>query len=382
MEAASTLADTLLDDLDDLSDGEETSPQDRFDQDADDDNGNGDTNESHQAGDMEHAALLLQRQEGEDNDAYDSRVASSVPTKKRLLDDKYLNRHLNTIRNMDSAESKTSGNATKEQEEEEHLLIVQSNKHLSNLADELAQAHRDLCATYKAKFPELEELLPNPVQYKNAVRVIGNEMDMTKSNDALMEFLNNNQIITISVAGSTTSGRLLTTRELEQVDDAATYIENIIQVQDELAEFVEQRMESLAPSICALVGAPTAARLIGLAGGLAELTKIPACNLQVLGQVKQNAASRAGLSSISTSRHQGVLMDCDLVKQCPKHLQKKALKTVAAKLALSARCDFVNVDTGRTRSAQTGRKFRDDIEAKFHKWLEPDKAQTLKSLPK
>jgi U4/U6 small nuclear ribonucleoprotein PRP31 len=54
-----------------------------------------------------------------------------------------------------------------------------------------------LCATYKAKFPELEELLPNPVQYKNAVRVIGNEMDMTKINDALMEFLNNNQIITI-----------------------------------------------------------------------------------------------------------------------------------------------------------------------------------------
>jgi U4/U6 small nuclear ribonucleoprotein PRP31 len=381
MEAASTLADTLLDDLDDLSDVEETSPQDRFDQDADDDDGD-DTNASHRAGDMEQAALLLQRQEGEDNDAYESRIANKVPPKKRLLDDKSLNRHLHTIRNMDSAESKTSGNATKEQQEEEHQLIVQSNKHLSNLADELAQAHRDLCATYKAKFPELEELLPNPVQYKNAVRVIGNEMDMTKINDALMEFLNNNQIITISVAGSTTSGRLLTTRELEQVDDAATYIEDIIQVQNELAEFVEQRMESLAPSICALVGAPTAARLIGLAGGLAELTKIPACNLQVLGQVKQNAASRAGLSSISTSRHQGVLMDCDLVKQCPKHLQKKALKTVAAKLALSARCDFVNVDTGRTRSAQTGRKFRDDIEAKFHKWLEPDKAQTLKSLPK
>jgi U4/U6 small nuclear ribonucleoprotein PRP31 len=382
MEAASTLADTLLDDLDDLSDVEETSPQDRFDQDADGDDGDDDTNESHKAGDMEKAALLLQRQEGEDNDAYDTRIASSVPPKKRLLDDKYLIRHLNTIRSMDSAESKTSGNATKEQQEDEHQLIVQSNKHLSNLADELAQAHRDLCATYKAKFPELEELLPNPVQYKNAVRVIGNEMDMTKSNDALMEFLNNNQIITISVAGSTTSGRLLTTRELEQVDDAATYIEDIIKIQNELAEFVEQRMESLAPSICALVGAPTAARLIGLAGGLAELTKIPACNLQVLGQVKQNAASRAGLSSISTSRHQGVLMDCDLVKQCPKHLQKKALKTVAAKLALSLRCDFVNVDTGRTRSAQTGRKFRDDIEAKFHKWLEPDKAQTLKSLPK
>jgi U4/U6 small nuclear ribonucleoprotein PRP31 len=372
MEPTSTLADTLLDDLDDLSDVEETSPEDGYDQDA-----HGANDLSNEAGETNHAS---QRQEGEDNEAYASRIADTVSPKKRLLEDMSLNRHLNTIRNID--ESKQSGKSRKEQEEEEHRLIVLSNKHLSNLADELVQAHRDLCAAYDFKFPDLKELLPNPVQYKNAVRVIGNEMDMTKINDALNEFLNNNQIITISVAGSTTSGRLLTTKELDQVDDAATYIEDIIKVQTELAEFVEHRMESLAPSVCALVGASTAARLIGLAGGLAELTKIPACNLQVLGQVKQNAASRAGLSSISTRRHQGVLMDCDLVKQCPKHLQKKALKTVAAKLALAARCDFVNVNTGRTRSAQTGRHFRDEIETKLHKMLEPDKAPTLKALPK
>ena len=141
-------------------------------------------------------------------------------------------------------------------------------------------------------------------------------------------------------------------------------------------------MESLAPSVCVLVGPSTAAKLIGLAGGLAELSKIPSCNLQVLGQVKHNAASRAGLSSISTRPHQGVLAECDLVQRTPKAMQRKVLKTVAAKLALAARCDFVNVDAGRTRSAASGRSFRDQIEKKVNQWAEPDKAQVLKALPK
>jgi len=131
-----------------------------------------------------------------------------------------------------------------------------------------------------------------------------------------------------------------------------------------------------------LIGPSTAAKLLGLSGGLAELSRIPACNLQVLGQTKHSSTSRAGLSGLTTKPHTGILVECDLVQQCPSYLQKKALKTVAAKLALAARCDFVNVDTGRTRSAQSGQKFRSEIEQKIQKWEEPDKARTLKALPK
>ena len=272
--------------------------------------------------------------------------------------------------------------STKDQQEDEHQLIVQSNKHLANLAEELARAHGVVCTCYKPKFAELEELLPNAVQYKNAVRVIWNEMDIAKVSDDLSNILSNNQIITLSVAGSTTSGRPLNDEELQQLEEAVSYVEDILKVQEELRTFVESRMESLAPSVCALVGPTTAAKLIGLAGGLAELSKIPSCNLQVLGQVKHNSASRAGLSSLAIRPHQGVLSECDLVQRTPKALQRKVLKTVAAKLALAARCDFVNVDAGRTRSAESGRKFREEIEGKINQWQEPDKAPVLKALPK
>jgi U4/U6 small nuclear ribonucleoprotein PRP31 len=207
-------------------------------------------------------------------------------------------------------------------------------------------------------------------------------MDLTKVNDELNAILNSNQIITVSVAGSTTSGRALTEDERARVDAAATYIEELLEVQTKLIRFVENSMEALAPSICALIGPSTAARLIGLVGGLAEITKIPSCNLQVIGQVKQNSTSRAGMSSASTKRHEGIVAECDLVRSVPRELQKKALKAVAAKLALAARYDFVNVDTGRPRSAQTGLQFRNGLKEKFEKLQEPDKAQVLKALPK
>jgi RNA processing factor Prp31 len=63
-------------------------------------------------------------------------------------------------------------------------------------------------------------------------------------------------------------------------------------------------------------------------------------------------------------------------------MRSKALKLVAAKLALAIRCDFVNVDTGRPRTADPGRAFREQIEQKFAQLQEPDKAPVLKALPK
>jgi U4/U6 small nuclear ribonucleoprotein PRP31 len=360
MEATTTLADALLDDLDDLSDIDDAPKEEEDD------------------GDQKPSATT------DDDDEHGDSKAPSASTGLAIswfLENPVLLRLLITIREHD-VKNVASRKSQKEREAEDHQLVVQCNKHLASLADELARAHGDLATAYKPKFPELEELLPNSVQYKNAVRTIWNETDLTKVNDQLNDMLNSNQIITISVAGSTTSGRALDDQELENVDAAASYMERLLEVQQELVQFVENSMESLAPSVCAVIGAPTAARLLGLAGGLAELTKIPACNLQVLGQVKHNSSSRAGLASSSVKQHVGILADCELIRNCPKPLQKKALKAVASKLALCARFDFVNVDTGRPRSASAGRQFRQELQTKFQKLQEPDKAPVLKALPK
>eukprot|EP00934_Nitzschia_sp_Nitz4_P005149 Nitzschia sp. Nitz4//scaffold56_size114212//84467//87188//NITZ4_003962-RA/size114212-augustus-gene-0.86-mRNA-1//-1//CDS//3329554742//5139//frame0 len=372
MEATATLADALLDDLDDLMD-------------SDDD---GEAEHETSAAPEAATSTPTTTQSSEAPLSLDDPASSTTGAKpdpasrvsRAFLENKSLQKHLQAVRTWYS--QKSSAKVDKERQEADHQLVVQSNKFLASLAEELSRAHGLLATAYKPKFPELEELLPNIVQYKSAVRCIGNEMDLTRVNDQLNEVLNSSQIIAISVSGSTTSGRMLTSEEMARVHDAANYMDELIQTQSELVNFVEQSMEALVPSISALIGTSTAAKLLGLAGGVAELAKIPACNLQVLGQVKQNAASRAGLSAATTKQHVGLLADCDLVRSVPKPLQKKALKLVAAKLALVARYDFVNVDTGRPRNAQAGLKYRHEIEEKFEKLQEPDKAPVMKALPK
>ena len=367
---ATTLADALLDDLDDLNDSDEEDFPAEAPSSHDDQRGD----------DIEEL----------DEDAKPVSVPSNSFSKaastisRTFLENRSLQKHLGRLRKR-TQQKEASGETvdSRELQEEDHQLVVQSNKHLATIVEELGRAHGLLASAYEPRFPELEELLPNYEQYKNAVRVIGNEMDLTKVSDDLTDIgLSSNQIITISVSGSTTSGRPLTVFEAAQAEDAATYMDELQKVQMELVTFVEQCMEALAPSICALIGPSTAAKLLGLAGGLAELTKIPACNLQVMGQVKQNAASRAGLSSANTQQHIGILAECDLVRNTPKQMQKKALKVVASKLALAARFDFVNVDAGRPRSASTGLQLRSEIEQKFERLQEPDKAPVLKALPK
>lgn len=101
-----------------------------------------------------------------------------------------------------------------------------------------------------------------------------------------------------------------------------------------------------------------------------------------MGQTKVNSESRAGLSSSNIKQHTGLLVESELVQSVSSAYKQKALKAVAGKLALVARYDFSNVDSGRTRSPSVGVNYRDQLKTKFEKMQEPDRAPVSKALPK
>jgi U4/U6 small nuclear ribonucleoprotein PRP31 len=420
---SSTLADALLDDLDDLSDNNYEDGAEEEEEEKPDANDDGEDNRHNR-----------DRGGDPDDDEFTTAAWWPNPHQKPLLNDPTLHKHLQAIRIYmemhahDDAEKKMdagiggggSSNANREQQqskqqqqqnERSHKLLVQSNQYLLQSGLDLHTAHAALCAAYRSKFPELEELVPDPTQYVRAVRCLGNHMDavVTAStaatarassstsaaggddnnvavNDGLNTFLSSHQIITLSVAESTTAGRPLSTEEMQVVDDIASYMEQDLEIRQLLTDFLKHQMEDLAPSVCALIGPSTAAKLFALTGGLEALSKIPSCNLQVLGQVKQHHHHRSGISrqvvAVQQQPHQGILIETDLVQRCPRHMRTRAVKMVAAKLALAIRCDATNAATGRARSADAGRAFRQQIEEKFVKLQEPDKAPVLKALPK
>jgi U4/U6 small nuclear ribonucleoprotein PRP31 len=118
------------------------------------------------------------------------------------------------------------------------------------------------------------------------------------------------------------------------VNTTCHYLDELKSTQQELTTFVESKMERWAPNVCALIGPAIAAQLLASTGGLSELSKIPACNLQLLGKNKSTSLSRGGMATQARIQHAGYLMECDLVASMPYNLKLKAAKAVAGNCRL------------------------------------------------
>lgn len=79
-------------------------------------------------------------------------------------------------------------------------------------------------------------------------------------------------------------------------------------------DYVESRMTFIAPNVSMIIGASTAAKILGVAGGLTKLSKIPACNLLVLGAQKQILS---GFSKTQMLPHTGFIYYSAIVQDTP-----------------------------------------------------------------
>ena len=108
----------------------------------------------------------------------------------------------------------------------------------------------------------------------------------------------------VSVTASTTQGKNLTKEELDIVNSACDMAIDLAESKRRIFEqenealpclsiifcifsYVESRMNFIAPNISAIVGASIAAKLMGAAGGLTKLSKMPANNISLLGKFYQ-----------------------------------------------------------------------------------------------
>lgn len=104
----------------------------------------------------------------------------------------------------------------------------------------------------------------------------------------------------------------------------------------EIYEYVESRMAFIAPNLSAILGASTAAKVMGVVGGLTHLSKIPACNVLTLGQQRKTLS---GFSQTNIVPHMGIIYYCELVQNSSPDLRRKTARLVASKCILAARVD-------------------------------------------
>ncbi|KAK2079688.1 hypothetical protein QBZ16_002083 [Prototheca wickerhamii] len=235
-----------------------------------------------------------------------------------------------------------------------YRLVVRCNELIVDIDSEIAAIHGFMRDHYRPRFPELESLVQSPLDYAAVAAAVGNEMDVTLVDlDALLPPAT---VMVVTVTATTTAGQPLPPAELQKVLDAAALVRRLAADRAAMQEFVQRRMDAVAPNLSAAVGTQVAAQLMGLAGGLLALAAIPACNLLVLG------AKRRTLAGFGARR--------------PRCARAPA-RLVAGKAAILARVDAHGSDP----SGAQGRALRDEMRAKIEKWQEPPPARQTKVLP-
>ncbi|KAJ7667840.1 hypothetical protein DFH06DRAFT_231229 [Mycena polygramma] len=254
----------------------------------------------------------------------------------------------------------------------EYTLIVQANNLSVDVDNEILLVHKFIRDHYAPKFPELEQLVVDPAQYIRTVRALANEEDPTKVD--MSGILPAAIIMSVVVTATTTSGKQLSDAEWTAVQRACDLADRLEEARKKIFMYVSSRMNVLAPNLSAIVGTTTAAKLLGVAGGLGALAKMPACNVHLLGAQRKITA---GFSTATQRRHTGFIFQSELVSQTPPEYQLKVQRTVGAKAVLAARMDLER----QRRDGSYGESLRDKIDKHIDRLAAPPPSKVTKALP-
>lgn len=286
-----------------------------------------------------------------------------------------------TTNSSGSTASKSDGYTTEGSlSRSEYALIEKSNQLIAKLDIEILNIHSFIRDVYSKKFPELESIVFSPLEYIAVVQRIKNQTDLTVIE--LNDILPNTVTMAVTVAASMTTGQPLPLGDLDKVLKAAGEAMHLAECRKDVLGFLETRMGVLAPNVSAIIGSALAARLITHAGGIVSLARMPAQNIMLIGSsaasIKTSSSgTSAGMPVSSTSASRGIIYGCDIIQSTPPAVRNRALKLVSGKLGLAARVDSFREAT----NGSIGRSLRDKIVEALIKAQEPPPAPLKKSLP-
>ena len=190
----------------------------------------------------------------------------------------------------------------------------------------------------------------------------------------LKSILDGPSLMVVTVEGTTTRGREMSSKELQTVMEACKMNLSLDHAKRTLTEYVQSRMNLFAPNLTALIGSLTAAQLLNFAGGLTGLAKTPACNLPPLGSKKQ---SQTGFATNVGVRQQGFLYHSPIIRGIPNDLKRQAMRIVSAKVILAARVDRVH----SSLDGSNGEQLKQDCLDRLEKLTEPPPNKGPRALP-
>ena len=75
------------------------------------------------------------------------------------------------------------------------------------------------------------------------------------------------------------NGKISDKAQISKLQQLISEILSLSQYKMDMLLYLESTIKSVAPNICEIIGPKIAAKLVSSAGGITELSRIPACNI-------------------------------------------------------------------------------------------------------
>lgn len=316
--------------------------------------------------------------EGEDGEPDQGAIVEEVSEKDRLQQKQGTSNLLTNLafvkhlQKIDKFAESGSNKNSKSVDEVEYIIITKSAEYVGDLDREIGNIHKYIKDIYFAKFPELESLILNPIEFINCVMLIKNETDMNKID--LASNFSSHLSMAVSLSGSSTQGKPLSEKDLARCLEACELVLKLNDTKRSILGYIESRMHYLAPNLSEITGPTTAAALLAAAGGLEALARIPACNIQVIGNQKKNLL---GFSRVGQKNHLGLFGEMEMVKKAPNDFKTKLVKLLANNCAKAVRVDASRL----SQDGSIGKELKAKMLASFDKSQEPNAPKMKKPLP-
>ncbi|MCE2055475.1 hypothetical protein HAX54_042698 [Datura stramonium] len=249
--------------------------------------------------------------------------------------------YIDIMQKIDDANVRSKGKTVllEVDDDPEHHLIVACIALSVDTENEIVIIHNFIRDKYGLRFPELVSIVPQPIDYARVVRKIGCQLDLTLVDlEGLLPSANNQDCLCRG-----------------------------INYQKKILQFAENHTWYIAPNLSVVVGNVVAAKLMGAAGGLWSLAKMPLCDVEVLGAKRKNL--RGFPSHIYDVRPVGAgyINQSEIFKSAPPSFRIQTYQLVARKCIFAARMDSIRGDP----TGEYGRSLIEEILKRIERWQNP-----------
>merc|ERR1711935_409659 len=146
--------------------------------------------------------------------------------------------------------------------------------------------------------------------------------------------------------------------DLLNIDMFASRVIGLADYRKELATYLRNKMEIVAPNLATLIGDTVGARLISHAGSLTNLAKAPASTVQILGAEK--ALFRALKTKGNTPKY-GLIFHSSFIGRAQQKNKGRISRYLANKCSIASRIDCFAEES----TTIFGEKLRDQVEERL-----------------